>query len=280
MASMASTESYFVRPIQQFEDNVRPARLMLNVYRLLDCRDDILTEGDLVSQLRALVNAGSDEDLMVIRNEIFLGMIRENAQLAPSELKTRALCHLLRQAVVASCTALDAYLPALLRVDLPAVIRIKGRKFFPNDKTVTSFFEDLSFSLAEVLRLLGEDDANIYLSNKILGLASFKYLSSKKGIHVTCALLGLEQPWSEIAVHLSRDRKEMMTVLDETVKRRNDIVHRADRSSKDPDGEQQRISYAQARQGVDTISHVCHAIDELVELRKKQLAKRQPGSAQ
>ncbi len=261
----------FMRPIQQFEDNIRPAQLMLNVYRLLDCRDEIITEGDMVASLRDLVQASSGEDLMVLHNEIFLGLIRENAQLPPSALKVRALCHLLRQAVVASCTALDAFLPSLLRVHLPAVIKARGRAFYPSDKGVLEYFSGLSFRLDEVLRMLTEEGTYLYITNRILGEAKTKYLSNKNGIHVAGALLGIDKPWAAIAEHLGRDRKELMAVLEETVKRRNDIVHRADRSLKDPDGEQQPISYAQARQGADTISHVSHALNELVEQEMTRL---------
>ena len=37
-----------IRPIQAFEDNIRPAQLMLHVYRLLDCGDAIQTEGEFL----------------------------------------------------------------------------------------------------------------------------------------------------------------------------------------------------------------------------------------
>jgi hypothetical protein len=255
-----------LRPIQAFDDNIRPATLMLQVYRLLECGDAILTQGEFVQRLRDLVRASATEDVMVVQNELFLGLIRERANLPKSHLKSSMLAHLLRQAIVASCTALDAFLPGLLREHLPSVIAVKSRDFVPADQTIREYCDELRFSVDEVLRLLGDEkEATLYISNKLLRLSSFKYLADKKGVHVVGGFLGLGKPWDQIAAHLGRDSKELVSTLDQTVKRRNDIVHRADRAQGDLEGEQQSISYAQAEQGVDTIKHVCHALNELVD---------------
>ncbi len=252
-------------PKQTFEDNMRPANLLLHVYRLLDCKDDILTEGELITTLRGVVQAAAEEELMVMYNEIFLGLVRERAQIPRSTLRHSTLCHLLRQAVVASCTALETYLPAMLRANLPVMIRARGRDFIsPGDQTVQDYFADLQFSLDETLRLLADENAPEYISSKILSLANFSYLSSRKGVHVAGVLLGLAKPWDEIAEHLNRDKKELMNTLEDTVRRRNDIVHRADRSQADPGGDPQAITFAWTQQAVDTIHHICLALDELV----------------
>jgi predicted house-cleaning noncanonical NTP pyrophosphatase (MazG superfamily) len=268
-----------IRPIQAFEDNIRPAQLMLQVYRLLDCGDDIKTEGHFLDRLRELVSASATEDLMLVQNEIFLGLVRERSQIPRSALKSATLSHLLRQAIVASCTALDAYLPAILRLNLPEIIRRKGRAF-ALDEATKEYWRDLQFSLDEVLRLRGEDEdaAALFIANRLVALASFKYLSSKPGVHVAGTLLGLAKPWDQIAAHLGREKKELTAVLEATVNRRNDIVHRADRDKGHPEGEPQAITFAQASQGADTIKHVCLAFDELVEGGLRELRGRQPDA--
>ena len=259
-------------PRQTFEDNMRPAVLLLRVYRLLDSNDKILIEGQLLDALRAIVQAPIDEDLMLICNEIFVGLVRERAQLPRSTLRQITLCHLLRQAIVASCTALETYLPVLLRASLPVMIRARGRDFVPrNDKTVKSYFNDLRFDLDETLRLLGDENAPEYISNKIVGFVNFKYLSQDRGVHIVGVLLGLASPWQEIARHLTCDEEELKKTLNDTVKRRNDIVHRADRSRSDPGGDAQAISFAWTQHAADTVQHVCLALDELVAARVAQL---------
>jgi hypothetical protein len=258
-------------PRQTFEDNQRPAQLLLRVFRLLHC-EEIATDGDMVEKLRILTHASTDEELMLIYNEVFLGLVRERAQIPRSTLKHATLNHLLRQAVVASCTALETFLPALLRTYLPTIIRARGRDFLPRgDQGLLDYFSDLTFSLDDTLRLIDDDNAPVYISNRILGLTKFKYLSSKKGVHATGALLGLSNPWQDIATHLNRDRKELMKALEDTVSRRNDIVHRADRPQTDPGGPAQDIGFAWTQHAVDAIQHVCLALDELVAARIAEL---------
>ena len=130
-------------PRQIFEDNIRPADLLLKVFRLLE-HDAPNTEEALLRSLRELVKAEKDEGLMVIYNEIFLGLIRERAEVPPSAIKRSALCNLLRQAVVTASTALETYLPILLRDNLPEVIRLRGRDFVPkNDEEIKNQFKEL-----------------------------------------------------------------------------------------------------------------------------------------
>jgi len=259
-------------PRQTFDDNMRPAMLLLRVYRLLDSNDNILTGGELINALRHIIQASADEDLMLITNELFLGLVRERAQLPRSTLRQATLCHLLRQAVVASCTALETYLPALLRANLPVMIRARGRDFVPRgDKVVKNYFSDLQFSLDETLRLLDDESAPEYISNKIVGFVNFKYLSTDKGVHVVGALLGLADPWGVIAVCLNQNEEELTRTLNDTIKRRNDIVHRADRSQSDPGSDAQVITFAWTQHAVDTINHICLALDELVTARVAEL---------
>jgi hypothetical protein len=259
-----------ISPRQVFEDTIRPAELLLRVYRLLE-NDTIYREGDMVKSLRAVIGASEDEDVMLIFNEIFLGLIRERAQLPPAALKRSALCNLMRQSVVVACTALETYLPSLLRVNLPTVIQAKGRSFFPQDTELQEYFKELTFSLDETLRILGDPTAPLYIANKILSLTTFKYLSGRKGIHAVGALLSIDKPWEQIAQRLARDKRELMKIVDETTRRRNDIVHRADRPQSDSGGDVQEIMYSWSKQAVDTIGHVCLALDELVTARMEEL---------
>src|SRR5204863_532619 len=130
-------------PRQIFEDNIRPADLLLKVFRLLE-HDALNTEVALLRSLRELVKAEKDESLLVISNGIFLGLIRELAEVPPSSIKRSALCNLLRQAVVTASTALETYLPILLRDNLPEVIRLRGRDFVPrNDEAFKNQFKEL-----------------------------------------------------------------------------------------------------------------------------------------
>jgi len=260
-------------PRQIFEDNIRPADLLLKVFRLLE-HDALNTEATLLKSLREIVNAEDGEGLLVIYNEIFLGLIRERAEVPPASIKRSALCNLLRQSVVTASTALETYLPILLRENLPEVIRLRGRDFVPkNDEAFKNQFKDLKFDLDEAVRILIVPDP-LFIANKMISSLNFNYLNGRRGIHITGALLALENPWEQIAQQLGRDENEIKKTLDATVKRRNDIVHRADRSQDDPAGPAQEIGFPWAKQAVETIRVACLALDDLVTGRLKGLKEQ------
>ena len=79
---------------------------MLQVYSLLDTNDHISSEEEMIKALRAIVQAEANEELLLVYNEFFLGLVRERAQPPPSTLRRASLNHLLRQAVVAGCMAM------------------------------------------------------------------------------------------------------------------------------------------------------------------------------
>jgi hypothetical protein len=257
-------------PRQAFEDNIRPAVLLMRVYRLLE-NETVHTEHELVTAMRQLLSASADEELMLIHNSIFVGLIRESAQMPRASLKKSSLCNLLRQSVVTACTALETYLPALLRQNLPTVIAARGRDFFPANKEVQKTFEGLTFDLPETLRLINEPDAPQYIANKLLRFINFKYLSGSKGIYSVATLLTIDDPWNSISARLGQEVTSIQNQVDDTVSRRNDIVHRADRSQKKPDSDAQEIGYAWSKQSIDTIANVGYALDELVEARISEL---------
>jgi hypothetical protein len=263
-----------ISPLQIFEDNIRPAELMLKVYRLLH-HDAPQSDGELVQSLRSLVNANSEESLLVIYNEVFLGLIRERAQILPSTLRIAALSNLLRQAVVSACTALETYLPALLTRHLDEVIRYKGRGFIPSEPEIATQCRTLTFSIDEVVRLLNDPDP-FFVANKLVGHLKHTYLTGARGVQVTGLLLSIPKPWAALAKRLNRDDKELRKTIETTVSRRNDIVHRADRSELEAEVEQQEITYSLAHQAVETIRVVCLCLDEIVAERLTQLRQGPP----
>ena len=136
----------------------------------------------------------------------------------------------------------------------------------------------MKFDLDEAVRILVDPDP-LFVANKMITSLNFSYLNGRRGVHVTGVLLGLENPWSLIAKQLGRAEEEIKKTLDTTVKRRNDIVHRADRSQEDPAGTSQDIGFPWAKQAVETIRVVCLALDDLVKGRLNEL-KQQAATSQ
>lgn len=263
---------------QIFQDNIRPADLLLKVYRLLE-HDSPNTEEGVLRTLRELVKAEQDEGLMVIYNEVFLGLIRERAEIAPKLIRKNALCNLLRQAVVIACTGLETYLPAVMNTHFEELIKIKGRSFINvRDKEVLGHLNAIRFDLPDALRLLADPDT-LFVANRVRQYLETN-LSGRRGVHVVGVMFGVENPWAEIGAKLSRKPTELSQFVEDTVSRRNDIVHRADRRKADLSGEQQPIAPAFAMQAVDTFRHVVTCLDDLIQEQMKQLqAAAQPQGA-
>lgn len=256
-------------PIESFNDAIRPAQLMVQVFMLLESPDGPRSEHELMAQLRSLLGSPSIEELLLIKNEIFLGIVREAAPLKKAHLRTASLCHLLRQAVVAAATAYETYLGNVVRAYLPRVIELRGRGFLPrDDKLLSEAFKALRFELDDVIRLLNDDPKAIalFVGNKLDAHFRASFLGKTSGVYVAGRLLGLQDPWTNIAAQLQRDAKDLERHVRMTLQRRNDIVHRGDRTQEEPNIVQP-IALAYAKQSVGAIEHTCLAFDELAKAR-------------
>jgi len=255
-------------PKEVFQDSFRIAELLLYLHRLLE-NDGLVTQGEMVGKLREMLKTAPDEQLQLVLNSVFLGCIREDAGVPSATLRPQSLSNLLRQAVVSGCTAYETYLSTLLARHIFTVIELKQHEFFPNDPEVVKHFDGLSFSIGEAFRLLSLEESSVLLGTKIVTFVQKKNLGSVAGLKTVGLLLGIDEPWNQVALHLNREVKEVRRLVADCIERRNAIVHKADRKIEDERMEKQPIAYAWTRQAVDTIGHVCLAFDELAAERIK-----------
>jgi hypothetical protein len=250
---------------QFFEETFRPAKLLLDIYKLLD-NDGVLTEHDWIKQLRLLVGAEADEELLLLWNGVFLGLVKEAAAVRKASLRREVLKNLLRQSVVCACTAMESYLQMLLDEHLTEAIRLRGYEIWPKaDKDALEYFKDFNLGLEGALGLIaGDSDPFAALARKLLGYFKYKNLGSDKALKISGIMLGLESPWKHISKHLSRDEQDLITSIRITFKRRNDIVHRGDRELGQEAGSRQDVSYEWTKQAVETVENVCLTLGELV----------------
>jgi hypothetical protein len=262
-------------PRQVFDENMRPAELLVCIHALLE-HDRIHTEGGIIEEVRKQLGYDTAEALILIRNHLFLGVIREaartEARADPTHFKQARLENLLRQAIVASCSALETYLYALLETNLITVVRTRGRDFLPDDRELMEFLSTVPFNIKDALRILAEPGgAPLFIANKSLLQVQKKYVKGTSGVHGVGTLLGLEQPWERIAEELNRDEDDLKRIVKDVTDRRNDIVHRADRPEKEPNGPIQAINREMVRLWVETVGSICRTLDRLVETRLAEL---------
>ena len=258
-------------PFSDFESNFRSAETLLKVFRLLDTPDGPQTTHVLLQGVRDLLMAGDDEEIILLVNELFLGAVRESADMRAAVFKRESLNMLLRQGVVAACSAIDVYYPALLRAHLPKVIQVKQRNFMPTDRQTRDFLKDLRLSLDECLRMLSDPHPETILGDLVVDNLKRKTLSNKQGVAVVLQILGVEEPWDRIAERLGQPRDALERQFEALVSRRNDIIHRGDRGSADPNGPVQAIALAWTDNHVRTAKSVALASRELVDAQMELL---------
>jgi hypothetical protein len=221
-----------VKPITAFESHFRAAEVLLKVHRLL--RNDASSEqtAEALPRLREAVGSDADEDVILLLNDLFVGLVRENAALRPRYFQADNMALLLRQAVVSACTAMDVFLPALLNAYLPKVVQVRRRNFYPReDGEVRIFFQGFILKLDQVPSLLEDDDAEqrwLTLTRLVLDFCSSQVLAHERGIHIVLRLLGVQDPWQQIAQRAGVKEQSLREQMRGIVKRRNDIVHRGD----------------------------------------------------
>jgi hypothetical protein len=256
-----------VQPITIFESHFQAAEMLLKVHRLL--RND--ASQDEISLVRPLlleaVGCSADEDVVVLLNDLFAGLVRERAAVRAKDFQADNMALLLRQAVVSACTALDVFLPTLLGVHLPTVMQVRQRNFYPRDDgEVRAFFAGFTLKLEQLPSLLEEEDTHqrwLTLSRLVLDYCSNQVLANERGIHIVLRLLGVDEPWGRIADRAGVREQYLREQVRAIVKRRNEIVHRGDYPQSAQNGGPAPIDLAWTSAHVSAVQAVVHACDAL-----------------
>lgn len=264
-------------PLTSFEDSFRTAEILLRVYRLLHTEGGPFREHELLDGVRTLLQIEAEEELLLFLNNMFVGVIREQADVRRTYFREERLALLLRQAVTTACTSLDVYLENLLKYYLPSVIRAKQRNFLPDHRTVRSLFRHFRLELPDVLRLVDAGDPYVILAQQVLRYLERQTLANMDGMEATCRLLGLNDPWQQIADRLGRRDQDVRDHIQALIRRRHDIVHRGDRPMGDDDV--QRITLEWAESHVDSLKHAIRAVDNLTQEAMEDILAALPAEA-
>jgi hypothetical protein len=264
-----------------FEEHFRSADVLLRVYRLLEAEGGAKNDHAWLPQIRVMLTSTADEEILVLLNELFMGVVRERADMRSAFFRQDNLAMLLRQAVVATCSALDVFVPHLLRSYLPDVVLIRQRNFMPNDGEVRNLMKEFRLSLDDVWPFVEEADSTRrweLVAGKILDYMGDKALSNEAGISSSLKLLSIEEPWKRIAERIGDKEEHLRSKIRRIVSRRNDIVHRADRERTDPNGLIKSIDYAWTKSHLDAVEAVALASYALVVEKVDELKQSAQGT--
>jgi len=265
-----------MQPITMFETHFKTAQAMLKVYQLLSSEEDLTATNAYVPKLREMMNWEADEPLTLLLNDMFLGAVRENANVSATFFGRPNLALLLRQAVASSCSAMDVFFPSLLEAHLSKVVKVRQRNFLPKSGEVKTLFQDFRLKLDDLPPFLEEQDAEErwnLLSRKILTFCQHKTLSNVEGISAVMMMLGVQEPWHQIAAEAGMQQTALQNQIKAAVKRRNDIVHRGDRLIGDTEGQPEPINLAWTKAHVNAVESVAHVCDALARKSIRNLTE-------
>lgn len=266
-----------MRPLTVFQHNFAAAENLIRLYDLLSgpAAHSGATE-EVIRAVRASLGISDDEQVFWLSNDRLLLIAREAAHVSDSFFHEHNLASLLRQAVVAACSALDAYFNDKFRDNVMTVLLAKKR-YAPKE------LRNLAMTFDDYLSLESWADPNERLQQILERNLERKTFSSANGITEIAEILGIRDFWDQVAHKCGERPSDLRRRIDEIAARRNDIIHRADRptAEQQADGSGlQAISPAWVTLGVQTVKAVVLAAEEVVDGEMKALGEHVEESSE
>lgn len=222
------------------------------------------TRSDWASKFKKHIGWRARDIIERIDSKDALIVLRGKRYLKGKDFSALQISELYRSALVLLISAMDSYYHAKILSNITRVIK-RGNppKHLLNHKT----------QLSKLLTVVQGKKKNVSFIRSILEESlSYRSLQTPKEIAECINYIGIEDFWSKIAKKLKIEKKSVTSSLEKIVKRRNQIVHEGDTTTKGKYAAQPR------RLLHKTVYNWCLFIDEIVkasdglindELRKK-----------
>jgi hypothetical protein len=256
-----------MNPITVFEQNFRTAEILLSLYKLLLEDKSNNKAVDFETAVRKCLSISDAEETIVLLNDLTHALFRgERANVSASFFKDRSLSLLLRQAIVAACTAMETYMNDIIRENLTKVL-LKRKRNAPKKLL------EINITLDDYLSIQSFDPPEERLKQLILSKYERATLANINGINECFKLLGIENCWDGLEQVTGQNKRDIMNQVESIVKRRNDIVHRGDRLPNPDinDAEIQEINFAWTHTHIQTIHNIVLASDKIINEHIKTL---------
>ena len=257
-----------MKPLTVFQHNFAAAE---NLIRLYDLLSGPTTQSEraqtVIEALRGPLDIPEGERVFSLHNDRLFLIAREAAQVSDTFFHEHNLASLLRQAVVAACSAIDAYFNDKFRENVMTVLLTKKR-YAPKA------LRDLVMTFDDYLSLESWADSHQRLQQILEKNLERKTLSNANGITEMTAILGIKDFWQQVGRECGEKPSDLQRRIDEIAARRNDIVHRADRPKEQQEANGsglQAISRAWVNMRVQTVKAVVLAAEKVIDEEMKSL---------
>lgn len=243
-----------MKPLTAFTHNIQAAEEMVRLYELLAGKNVRKIRRERAISLRKVLRWRKVEQIDRSENQYLYIVIREAASVSRTYFDSKELEFLLRQAVVAACSAMDCY-------------------FFEKieEKIWTVFSKKEAKSPAELLRvpitMADYLEAQKYkrkgwaLKPAMLSSVRFGSFQSPDSIKEKLQLLGVKDFWPQVARELGMRPGDLRERVKKFVDRRNKIVHKGDR----PGNKHQPIDLRWVKSRTQLLDRVVNTADQVID---------------
>jgi hypothetical protein len=211
-----------------FNQNFAVAESLLQLYQVFQG----LKTGDLKEDLRlAICKFWAVPDHSVVHqasNDRLTLLARSAAPIPPTLTLEGGLDFLLRQAVVVSCTALEAFFWDALRENVLTIVQ--ARRTGADES-----LRNLQFTLGDYISIQQYEDPDLRLRQIILRNFERGTLYNTESIDEISRILTIQDFWRDVEKRCGEPAANLRRHIGDLIQRRNQIAHRADRPE---DGEE------------------------------------------
>ncbi len=250
--------------------NFAIANHLLDLHQLFSGLNSFDPGRDFELAICSKMNTSSETVFHHTKNDRVLCSVKATVPLPSCLLADEGMNFLLRQSVLVSAAALEAFFWDILRENTLTIIQAKGRKADDSLRNVT-------LTLDDYLSIEEYQDKDERLRQIILKRFERGTLYELDKITEIAQILGVRDLWEDVSRQTSTSVAEIRTKLQNLITRRNLIAHRADRPEEPGNPEEvdrhglRRITYAWANTHVNFAKSFVTASSDIFEKSIEQM---------
>ena len=243
-----------MKPLTAFRQNIKAAEKMIRLHELLAGKNVRGIRKERAAALKKALRWRKADQIDRSENAYLYIVIRRADAVTRSDFGAKQLEFLLRQAVVAACSAMDCYFLEKVEEHIWTVYSKKGAESPPD-------LLRLRIRMEDYLKAEGYTRKGWAIKAGMMNSIQYSSFQSPDAIKDRLQLLGVKDFWSDVARELGRRPSELRNQVKEFVERRNQIVHKGDR----PRNKTLPIDLNWVRRRTALVDRVVNAADSVID---------------
>ncbi len=254
-----------VAPIETFEYAQTRAEHFLVLYRILHDTRRRKVRNDWADNFRNLMHWPKAEDFKRIDGENSILILRQELGISRKDFQHDYVSELLRRSLAFSISAMDLFFH-------DSVVSRSWNLLRNAEEDIPKELKKLSLSIVVTKRVIEQLKNNPSsrpsgrIKKELQTILHEQTFQSSNGIKKAFDMLGVQDCWTKVSTEMGMDKAAMLKLLNESVKRRNKIVHEADiiLKTKAKRIDKRPISKKEVEEAVDFIRKFVEASNKVI----------------